>query len=99
MLLLETQKLLEDLTGKNKTFITRVAKHQYEKYHNKNVFSAYIDTNYNSIEFCFGENSIEFYFRNGEIYNTLGIGQGHKYHKSLASCAKELYKKYLKEEY
>ena len=99
MLLLNTQKLIETLSGKNKTFITRVAKQQYEKYRNKDVFSAYIDTYYNSIELCFGENSIEFYFRNGEIYNTLGIGQGHKYHKNLESCAKELYKKYLKEEY
>lgn len=99
MLLLNTQKLIETSSGKNKTFISRVAKHQYEKYRNKDVFTAYIDTNYNSIEMCFGENSIEFYFRNGEIYKTLGIAQGHKYHKSLESCAKELYKKYLKEEY
>ena len=99
MLLLNTKKLLEDLTGKNKAFIARVAKHQYEKYGNKDVFNAAIDFNYNSVEMWFGENSIEFYFRNGEICSTLGIGQGHKYHKNLESCAKELYKKYLKEEY
>jgi hypothetical protein len=92
--------MLETLTGKNKAFIARVAKQQYEKYGNKDVFSGYIDANYNSIELCFGENSIEFYFKkNGEINCTLGIAQGHKYHKNLESCAKELYNKYLKEEY
>lgn len=99
---LNTQQLISRLTGKNKSFIKRVAKHQEEKYGNVDVFSAsvintterYPHYGYVKVEMCFGENWIEFMFNpNGELYSTYGNGQGHKYHKSLEACAKELFLK------
>ena len=92
----DTQELKEVLTGKNKAFITKVANQQEAKYGNVDVFSAtYEKSNprYVVVEVCFGENWIDFYFdNNGKIFDTLGIGQGHKYHKSLESVAQEIYK-------
>ena len=88
--MLNTKQLTQMLTGKNKAFITRVSKQQEEKYGNVDIFAAWLG--YNEIEIAFGDYSITFFFRNGKVYDTLGNGQGHKYHKSLQSCAEELYK-------
>lgn len=97
-----TQDLINNLSGKNKAFITRVAKHQEERYGNVDIFSASVQTfakgtyfEYIKVVMDFGENWIEFMFRpNGDLYNTYGNGQGHKYHKSLESCAIELFQKF-----
>jgi len=103
--MLNTQELINTLTGKNKSFIKRVAKHQEEKYGNIDVFTAIIypvETHWygdcRKIEMQFGENWIDFYFDyKGDIVDTYGNGQGHKYHANLEACAKELYNKYVKE--
>lgn len=97
--MLNTKELIENLTGKNKAFIKRVDKQQRERYGNKDVFGALISTHNEdtcfeetTIEMYFGENSIEFTFNTkGEIVDTYGNGQGHKYHASLEACAKELF--------
>lgn len=97
-----TKDLINNLSGKNKAFITRVTKHQEERYGNVDVFSASVQTclkrtyfEYTKVEMDFGENWIEFSFKpNGELCNTYGNGQGHKYHKSLESCATELFQKF-----
>ena len=95
---LNTQQLIDTLSGKNKSFIKRVAKHQEEKYGNADIFSAIIGekykysygSEYTYIEMQFGENWIDFTFNaKGEIVDTYGIGQGHKYHKNMEECAKE----------
>lgn len=94
-----TQDLIKTLNGKNKAFITRVAKHQEERYGNVDVFSAIIypreqswKGTFTKIEIQFGENWIDFSINDkGEIVDTYGNGQGHKYHKSLEQCAKELF--------
>lgn len=93
---LNTKELINKLSGKNKAFITRVAKHQEERYGNVDIFSA--DVVGNQVTMDFGENWIEFIFNSqGKVIDTLGNGQGHKYHKSLESCAIELFNKYGKE--
>jgi len=97
--MLNTKDLIENLTGKNKAFIKRVDKQQRERYGNVDIFCALISTHNEdtyfeetTIEMQFGENFIEFTFNTkGEIVNTYGNGQGHKYHKSLEACAKELF--------
>ena len=93
-----TKDLIETLTGKNKSFIKRVAKHQEEKYGNVDIFTAIVYPREYSwrgyttkIEMQFGENWIDFFFNDkGEVEDTLGIGQGHRYHKNLEECAREL---------
>lgn len=96
-----TQDLINALTGKNKAFITRVAKHQEERYGNVDIFSASVrpigiyETYGYIVEISFGDYWIEFKFdKQGKIYDTYGNGQGHKYHKSLEQCAIELFKKF-----
>ena len=95
--MLNTKDLIENLTGKNKSFIKRVAKHQEEKYGNVDIFNAFITRNtYRDcmIEIQFGDYFIEFLFDlNGKLLDTYGNGQGQKYHKSLEECAKELFQK------
>lgn len=93
-----TQDLINTLSGKNKSFIKRVAKHQEEKYGNVDIFSAYVlKNNMNGmtdrVSISFGDYWIEFYFKNGKIFDTYGNGQGHKYHKSLEQCAIELFER------
>lgn len=97
-----TQELIRALTGKNKAFIKRVAKQQEERYGNVDVFEAIIYPTQRDwygeitkVQMQFGENWIDFYIaHNGDVVDTLGIGQGHRYHKSLEACAKELLSKY-----
>lgn len=99
--MLNTKDLIKNLTSKNKSFITRVANRHEKKYGNVDVFTALLNTHNKgtyfestTIEMQFGENSIEFTFNTkGEIVSTYGNGQGHKYHKSLEECAKELFQK------
>ena len=90
---LNTKELINKLSGKNKAFITRVAKQQEERYGNVDIFSATIQNNW--VEMCFGENWIDFTFNSqGKVIDTYGTGQGHKYHKSMESCATELFQKF-----
>ena len=97
---MNTQELISNLTGKNKSFIKRVSKHQEEKYGNVDIFSAWVDKNWRTnevdkVSISFGDYWIEFHFDyKGRIYDTYGNGQGHKYHKSLEECAKELFQKF-----
>jgi len=91
-----TQELINNLTGKNKSFISRVAKQQEEKYGNVDIFDAIVRDE-DDIEVGFGDYWIRFFFRDGEVNDTLGTGQGHKYHKSLEEVAKELRQKYIDE--
>ena len=101
-MILNTQQLIETLTGKNKSFIKRVAKHQEEKYGNVDVFNAIIYPvehhwygECHRIQMQFGENWIDFNLNfKGDVIDTYGNGQGHKYHKSLEECAKELFNKF-----
>ena len=88
---LNTEQLINKTTGKNKSFLKRVAKHQEEKYGNVDIFEATI-FNENDIEVTFGENWIRFFFRNDKVYDTIGMGQGHKYHQSIQGVAEELHK-------
>ena len=87
---LNTKQLLNNLTGKNKTFISKVSKTQEEKYGNVDIFDCVI-RNEDDIELQFGDYYIRFWFRNDKVYDTIGNGQGHKYHASLQSCAEELH--------
>lgn len=96
MIFLNTQKLIDSLTGKNKAFISRNDKIQREKYGNTDVFECWIEPEENEITMDFGENRITFYFRNGKIWDTIGNGQGHAKSKGMESCAIELASKYLK---
>ena len=93
-----TQDLINTLSGKNKSFIKRVANRQEQKYGNVDIFSAFVmKGNLNGmtdrVSISFGDYWIEFYFKNGKIFDTYGNGQGHKYHKSLEQCAIELYER------
>lgn len=90
---LNTQDLINKTTGKNKSFLKRVAKHQEEKYGNVDIFSA--SCKGTMVEMFFGDYSITFFFRDGKVIDTLGNGQGHKYHNSLQACAEELHKQYI----
>ena len=95
---LDTEGLIHNLTGKNKAFVSRVAKTQEEKYGNVDVFWCRINKAY-EIEIGFGDYWITFYFDDyGNVNDTLGNGQGHKYHDSLESCAIELRNKYINDE-
>ena len=90
---LNTKQLINELSGTNKSFITRVSKTQEEKYGNVDIFQARIGATY--VEMYFGENWIQFSFgQENNVIDTYGNGQGHRYHKSLEKCAIELYKKY-----
>ena len=94
--MLNTKQLIDALSGKNKAFISRVAKHQEEKYGNVDIFWASVEYHY--VEIGFGDYSITFFFDiNGNVKDTLGTGQGHRYHKSLQACAEELHKRYTHE--
>lgn len=93
-MILNTQELINNLTGTNKTFISKVSKTQEEKYGNVDIFSCVIQDE-NDIEMCFGDYYIRFFFRNDTVYDTIGNGQGHKYHHSLESCAAEIRSKYI----
>jgi hypothetical protein len=86
---LNTELLIQNLTGKNKSFVKRVAKHQEEKYGNVDIFSASVSAD--EVDIWFGDYGINFYFRNGKVYDTLGNGQGHRYQPSLQECAVELH--------
>lgn len=90
-MILNTNELIELLSGKNQKFISRVAKEQEEKYSNVDIFQAYLNFKYDTVEMCFGDYSITFYFREDKVVDTLGNGQGHKYHKNLEECALELH--------
>ena len=85
---LNTKTIIDNLTGKNKSFVKRVAKHQLEKYGNDDIFSASVSTD--EVDIWFGDYGINFYFRDGKVIDTLGNGQGHRYHASLQECACEL---------
>lgn len=90
---LNTKELINELSGTNKSFITRVSKTQEEKYGNVDIFQARIGATY--VDMYFGDYRITFSFdHNNKVMDTYGNGQGHKYHKSLEKCAIELYKKY-----
>lgn len=99
--MLNTQDLKNNLTGKNKAFITRVSNRQEKRYGNVDIFCAFINHHNvgtyfetTTIEIQFGENWIEFTFNTkGELKNTYGNGQGHKYHASIQACAEELFQK------
>lgn len=89
---LNTQQLINELKGQNKSFITRVSNTQKEKYGNEDIFQARIGATY--VDMYFGDYHIMFSFCGNEVWDTSGNGQGHKYHKSLEKIAIELYKKY-----
>jgi len=86
---LDTGLLIDNCTGKNKAFLTKVAKTQEQKYGNVDIFECDI-YNIDDIEIYFGDYSIRFFFRNDKVYDTLGNGQGHKYHQSLQSVVEEI---------
>lgn len=86
---LNTNELITTLTGKNKSFISRVAKQQEERYGNVDIFGARVRNN-EDIEISFGDYSIRFFLKNGKVVDTLGNGQGYKYQNSLQKCAEEL---------
>lgn len=90
---LGTQNLISNTTGKNRSFLQRVAKEQEEKYGNSNVFECTIKDQ--NIVIWFGDYHLRFFFNSkGEIIDTLGNGQGHKYQNSLKNVAKEIYSKF-----
>ena len=93
-MILNTKQLIEALSGKNKSFISRVAKTQEEKYGNVDIFDCTI-RNEDDIEISFGDYYIRFFFRNGKIYDTIGNGQGGRYHEQLQSCVEEIRDKYI----
>ena len=66
-----TKDLINTLSGKNKAFITRVAKHQEERYGNVDIFSATIQKKW--VEICFGDYWIDFTFNN-QGWRFLGKG-------------------------
>lgn len=88
-----TQEIIDNTTGKNKSFISRIAKHQEEKYGNVDIFDASLK--YGEVSIGFGDYSLTFFFDNeGNIKDVIGNGQGGKYQSSLEDVAKELYKKF-----
>lgn len=90
---LNTKQLINELSGENKSFITRVSKTQEKKYGNVDFFKARIGMTY--VDMYFGEKYISLSFDRDEgVLVTSGNGQGHKYHKPLEKCAIELYKKF-----
>ncbi len=90
---LDTTDLVLCLSGKNRTFIDRVKTQQEEKYGNVDIFEARVDES--EVKISFGDYYITFSFDlGGNLIDTYGNGQGHKYHKNLESCAIELNKKY-----
>lgn len=89
---LNTKELVASLTGKNKSFIIKVAKNQEEKYGNIDIFDATVEKN--SVRIGFGDYTLRFFLREGKIFDKIGNGQGHKYAKSLESCALELWHKF-----
>ena len=97
-----TSELIDALSGKNKSFIKRVAKHQEQRYGNTDIFTAGLHrtANVRGVSVCmnFGDYWIEFYIDdNGKVYDTYGNGQGHRYHANMEACAIELANKYGKE--
>jgi len=87
---LNTQQLINSLTGKNRDFVEQIEKLQEEKYGNYDVFEVTIDEL--MIEIQFGEMWITFYFReDGTIHETSGTGQGHIYENWLRQVAEELF--------
>lgn len=90
---LNTKELKENLTGKNRGFITRVS-HQQEKYGNTNVFEAGVYGD--GVNISIGDWNIHFFFSaNGKIINKNGIGVGSKYAAQLENCAVELFHKLI----
>ena len=105
---LNTQQLINSLTGKNKQYIEENAREQEIKYGNVDVFEAEVfDSTFGvytnpetgeqeypiTVNISFGENWIEFYFdRNGNIKDTSGNGQGSRHQPYLENVAKELWR-------
>jgi len=93
-MILNTTDLICNTTGKNKAFLIRVTEQQEQKYGNVDIFDCVI-RNQDDIEIQFGDYYIRFWFRNDQVYDTIGTGQGHKYHKNLQSVAEEIRRKYI----
>lgn len=93
-MILNTTDLICNTTGKNKSFLIRVTEQQEQKYGNVDIFDCVI-RNQDDIEIQFGDYYIRFWFRNDQVYDTIGTGQGHKYHKNLQSVAEEIRRKYI----
>lgn len=87
-----TQKILDLVTGKNATFVKRVAKQQLEKYGNDDLFD--ISIRDDAVTVSIGENWITFAFEPGkdEPFDTYGYGQGCRYHKQMEAIAIEAHR-------
>jgi len=87
---LNTKQLINSLSGDNKDWVEQIEKEQETKYGNYDIFSATVKEL--MIELGFGEMWITFYFNDkGEVIETIGTGQGHKYAYKLLEVAKELF--------
>jgi len=92
---MNTQSLIANTSGKNKAFLSRVNKEQEEKYGNTDIFDCRV-YDQDDIAIWFGDSQIRFFFDdNGEVVDTTGNGQGHRYQDSLENVAKEIRTKYI----
>lgn len=85
-----TERVLKLVSGKNATFVKRVAKQQYERYGNHDIFD--VSVRDGSVTVSIGENWITFWFReDGTVRDTIGYGQGSRYHKQMEDIAREVF--------
>ena len=88
-----TERVLQLVSGKNAAFVKRVAKQQLEKYGNHDIFD--VSVRDGSVTVSIGENWITFWFKeDGTVRDTIGYGQGCKYHKQMEAIAAEVHRVY-----
>lgn len=89
---LDTNTLINLLSGKNRTFIKHITRYQEQKYNITNYFKL-VHVGAERVEFRFEDHWIIFFFVRGEIVETLSDDLQHRYVAKLWLCAEELYKK------
>lgn len=99
---LNTQQLINNLTGENKAWVEETEHYQETRFGNTDVFSVTIGE-WSSYQFGvnlkvmieLGESFITFFFDyKGEIVDTNGNGQGSRYQPYLEKVAQELWSKF-----
>lgn len=92
-----TQKILDLVDTRTGASVKRIAKHQLEKYGNDDIFNISIEDNVICVSI--GELWITFFFEPHQttIYDTIGYGQGCRYHKLMETIATKARRAQLEE--
>lgn len=90
---LDTYKLINSLSGKNRTFIKRIVTYHKQKFGIEEYFQL-VHVGAERVEFRFMNHWAIFFFVIDDLVEIISDDQRNKYLKSLDSCAIELHAKF-----